>query len=492
MRGLLTGSGLPLLALLLCALATTLVSAEVLDLTRSADFDKHVGKAKGAFVKFYAPWCGHCKTLAPTWETLGQSYDKNNKKLLIAEVDADKNRELGQKFGIKGFPTLMWIPAGAGANAPEKAETYKGGRTLDALSAFVKQKSGVKPSSLSGSDSVDPSKAVKKAAAEPPVAEGKASAAVQLTRDNFEKVALNNSLNVLVEFYAPWCGHCKNLAPIYDRVARTFENEEDVVVAQLNADLPEHKDLAEKYGIKGFPTLLFFPKPADGTTDKFPRPCNAGRTEEALVEYLNSNSGTFRLVGGGLSQLAGRLPAMDALGSKWYSEPAGSEARSKILEQAKHWRNTMLKAASDAVDAAADAVGSAAEAVGDAVGVGSSSSGASKSAGGKPLSDGPAKDEAASYYLRIMDKTTASSDYLERETKRIATLLQKHRDGVSVLVGRKVDELTRKLNILRAFTDETVLKSVRKTEEKLRKQQEEERLKEAQADAEADRVRDEL
>ena len=55
-----------------------------------------------------------------------------------------------------------------------------------------------------------------------------------LTDKNFNSVALNPGLDVLVEWYAPWCGHCKKLKPNYERVCTAFRNEPAVVVAVID------------------------------------------------------------------------------------------------------------------------------------------------------------------------------------------------------------------------------------------------------------------
>ncbi|KAE8681442.1 hypothetical protein F3Y22_tig00111330pilonHSYRG00812 [Hibiscus syriacus] len=70
------------------------------------------------------------------------------------------------------------------------------------------------------------------------------SSVVVLNADNFDEVVLDETKDVLVEFYAPWCGHCKILAPTYEEVATAFKMEDDVIIANLDAD--KYKDLEEK------------------------------------------------------------------------------------------------------------------------------------------------------------------------------------------------------------------------------------------------------
>ena len=58
------------------------------------------------FIKFYAPWCGHCKRLAPTWEEVATELKG---QVNVAKVDVTENRALGKQFGVKGFPTLLFF-----------------------------------------------------------------------------------------------------------------------------------------------------------------------------------------------------------------------------------------------------------------------------------------------------------------------------------------------------------------------------------------------
>jgi len=77
-----------------------------------------------------------------------------------------------------------------------------------------------------------------------------------LTENTFED-ELNKHDNILVEFYAPWCGHCKKLAPEYSAAAEVLSTM-DPAVPLAKVDATEEKMLAEKYGVQGFPTLIYF------------------------------------------------------------------------------------------------------------------------------------------------------------------------------------------------------------------------------------------
>lgn len=72
--------------------------------------------------------------------------------------------------------------------------------------------------------------------------------------DNFEKMVLDNDNYVLLEAYAPWCGHCKNLEPIYAELAKKLKHNNKLVVAKYDGSANEHPSLE----IKGFPTIKFF------------------------------------------------------------------------------------------------------------------------------------------------------------------------------------------------------------------------------------------
>lgn len=76
-----------------------------------------------------------------------------------------------------------------------------------------------------------------------------------LTADNFTQV-LGLSELVLVEFYAPWCGHCKRLAPDYALAAKELDLKHGVTLAKVDAE--EETSLAKEFGVNGYPTLIMF------------------------------------------------------------------------------------------------------------------------------------------------------------------------------------------------------------------------------------------
>ncbi|KAK9868741.1 hypothetical protein WJX84_002525 [Apatococcus fuscideae] len=111
----------------------------VYDLTPE-NFDKHITGAKDAIVEFYAPWCGHCKSLTPEYKKLGEAVSSDARlksRVVIAKVNADEHKSLGTRFGVGGFPTLKYFSRGKPVNEPID---YSGGRTKDAFLEYINNK----------------------------------------------------------------------------------------------------------------------------------------------------------------------------------------------------------------------------------------------------------------------------------------------------------------------------------------------------------------
>ncbi|ETO28688.1 disulfide-isomerase [Reticulomyxa filosa] len=97
-------------------------------------FEEVVGKDSDVFVEFYAPWCGHCKRLAPDYDKVGEAF-KDVKDFVIAKIDATENDTPEE---IRGFPTLVFYPKGS-----LKGEKYTGGRTASEIIGWLKKKATV-------------------------------------------------------------------------------------------------------------------------------------------------------------------------------------------------------------------------------------------------------------------------------------------------------------------------------------------------------------
>ncbi|KAF5735501.1 protein disulfide isomerase [Tripterygium wilfordii] len=96
--------------------------------------------------------------------------------------------------------------------------------------------------------------------------------------ESLQDIVFKSGKNVLLEFYAPWCGHCKKLAPILDEVAISYESDPNVVIAKLDAtanDIP-----GDAFEVKGYPTLYF--SSASGKLTQY----DGDRTKEGIMEFI--------------------------------------------------------------------------------------------------------------------------------------------------------------------------------------------------------------
>merc|ERR1712192_100667 len=396
-------------------------------------------------VEFYAPWCGHCKKLSPEYASAAATLAEAGSSVKLAKVDATENKELGTKFGVKGYPTLKWFQDGV-------AQEYSGGRTADTIVSWVNKKSAGVPKldneeaanalvaanrvaaigffkdsdskeakayleaanaiedvvcAVTSSDAVfklfnvesdaavvvlkkfddlrselegditaesvnafiasnslplvvefntDTAKAIfqgsynnhllmflskedakfeyalhdaRKVAAdykgdvmfvlvttdeaehkrvidffgikeeELPTMRVTASEddmvkfkpdlkseeqpedwdtneVKVLVSSNFASVAMAEGKDVFVEFYAPWCGHCKKLAPIWDELGEHFKEDDSIVIAKIDMTANELATVS----VRGFPTLKLFK--ADNTVVDY----SGGRTLEDFIKFL--------------------------------------------------------------------------------------------------------------------------------------------------------------------------------------------------------------
>lgn len=221
------------------------VENDVLVLTR--DNFIHVVNSKDLIlVEFYAPWCGHCKTLAPEYEKAAKMLKVA--KIPIAKVDADKETELAKEHLISGFPTIKLFKKGVAV------EDYSGPRNADGIVEYMFKHE-------------DPNYA-------PPP-----SSVVTLTASNFTKTIKSEKL-ILVAFVAHWCKHCKALEPEFEAAATKLKGDK-IVLARI--DGPEAKEVADEYGVNGYPTLFVF---RNGRKYQF----SGARDQSGMVDYMREQA----------------------------------------------------------------------------------------------------------------------------------------------------------------------------------------------------------
>ena len=115
-------------------IATLTTMAFGLELTSDTWDEQTTGKT--VFVKFFAPWCGHCKAMKPAWDELMTLYD-GSENILVADVDCiNSGKDLCSEVGVQGFPSIKH-------GDPAHLKDYKGGRDANSLQKFASE---LKPS----------------------------------------------------------------------------------------------------------------------------------------------------------------------------------------------------------------------------------------------------------------------------------------------------------------------------------------------------------
>uniref|UniRef100_A0A2K5CBA7 Thioredoxin domain-containing protein n=1 Tax=Aotus nancymaae TaxID=37293 RepID=A0A2K5CBA7_AOTNA len=214
------------------------------ELKQGLNFELHIAQGDH-FIKFFAPWCGHCKALAPTWEQLALGLE-HSETVKIGKVDCTQHYELCSGNQVRGYPTLLWFRDG------KKVDQYKGKRDLESLREYVE--SQLQRTETGAAETITPSEAPV-LAAEPEADKGTVLA---LAEKNFggEGITIAEGIT-FIKFYAPCCGHCKSLAPTWEELSKKeFPGLAGVKVAEV--DCTTERNIYSKYSVQGYPTLLLF------------------------------------------------------------------------------------------------------------------------------------------------------------------------------------------------------------------------------------------
>ncbi|KAF7247940.1 Protein disulfide-isomerase A4 [Varanus komodoensis] len=214
------------------------------------NFDTFVEGKDTVLLEFYAPWCGHCKQFAPEYEKIAKVLKENDPPIPVAKIDATSASAVSGRFDVSGYPTIKILKKGQPVD-------YEGSRTEAEIVAKVKE--------VSQPDWVPPPEAT-----------------LVLTKDNFDET-VNEADIILVEFYAPWCGHCKRLAPEYEKAAKEL-SKRTPPIPLAKVDAIAETDLAKRFDVSGYPTLKIFRKGK-------PFDYNGPREKYGIVDYMTEQAG---------------------------------------------------------------------------------------------------------------------------------------------------------------------------------------------------------
>merc|ERR1712136_368893 len=248
------------------ALAQAEITKEegVLVLTEG-NFQEAVDGNEFVLVEFYAPWCGHCKALAPEYAKAAGILAEKDSPIKLAKVDATEEGKLAEKFEVRGYPTLKFFKNG-------KPMEYGGGRTADTIVSWVEKKTGPPAKALANAEEskafVDgKTVAVIGCFKDETTDDGKALLTEGLTEEEIAKFVSSESLPLVVDFNHEtaqkiFSGEVKSHFLLFSSVAaddheskvailkeNAKENKGKMLFVTVNTDEEDHKRILEFFGI---------------------------------------------------------------------------------------------------------------------------------------------------------------------------------------------------------------------------------------------------
>jgi protein disulfide-isomerase-like protein len=200
--------------------------------------------------------------LAPEYDAAADDLAKRGSTAKLAKIDATQNKDIAKRHGVKGYPTLIVFQGG------KPQPKYTGARTSAAIADHLAVLAG---------GSVG-------AGGAPPAGAASGDGVLVLTEDNFDETLARFS-PVMVKFYAPWCGHCKKLAPEYEKAA--FMLRAKGSRARLaKMDATAFPAVGKAHGVEGFPTLKVF---VDGAASDLT--FNRQRTAVEVANFMRKAAG---------------------------------------------------------------------------------------------------------------------------------------------------------------------------------------------------------
>ncbi|XP_054287218.1 dnaJ homolog subfamily C member 10-like [Macrosteles quadrilineatus] len=170
-------------------------------------------------VDFFMPWCGPCQQLGPQWRKLAKMVS-DMANVFVGEVNCEEETDLCRQQGVHSYPTIRLYPTGS-----------TGFNTVAMYSGYHRDAKSIRQWLFNFLP----------------------SAVVELTSESFQEV-VEGSDPWLVDFYAPWCGHCHAFAPEFTTVAKKLEGR--VKCGKVNCD--SHYQVCQRAGVSAYPTVQFY------------------------------------------------------------------------------------------------------------------------------------------------------------------------------------------------------------------------------------------
>ncbi|KAG2130452.1 thioredoxin-like protein [Suillus bovinus] len=229
------------------------------------------------FIEHFSPYCRHCRNFEPTWNRVVDKFEKKpDLGIHLAQVNCALNGDLCTENGVTGYPQMNLYRNG------RFVETFTKDRDFDILVDFLLARAEPTANSLPSSAVVEQEEMTAVIAPveenlmvhESQVESNPLGEVISLTSETFDNIV--DQAPIFVKFFAPWCGHCKKLAPTWIQVARRMQHK--LNIAEVNCD--EYKSLCSKQGVTGYPMLFYY---SHGTKTEY----SGSRKYEPLVAFAD-------------------------------------------------------------------------------------------------------------------------------------------------------------------------------------------------------------
>uniref|UniRef100_A0AC34RN72 DnaJ homolog subfamily C member 10 n=1 Tax=Panagrolaimus sp. JU765 TaxID=591449 RepID=A0AC34RN72_9BILA len=200
-------------------------------------------------VDFFAPWCGPCQQLAPEYRKLARSVKDSHDKVLFGSVDCDAHRPLCQSQQVRSYPTIrLYRHNPSQQNLDYPSNWWRDHGSMQRwVSEFL-------PS------------------------------LVEKFGQEFYTEVLQSSEPHLVDFFAPWCGHCVQFAPVFEKIAKMLEGK----VRLVKIDCDAAPGVCQAAGIRAYPSVRFYPGSFRGERQEPAGIHVQSQNPQSIVEFVEN------------------------------------------------------------------------------------------------------------------------------------------------------------------------------------------------------------